>query len=36
MDKMSELLMRICSYSINVAEILMNIQTHRDSKEVYA
>ncbi|MCP2507279.1 MAG: phosphate uptake regulator PhoU [Candidatus Thalassarchaeaceae archaeon] len=36
MDKMSESLRRICSYSINVAEILMNIQTHRDSREVYA
>ena len=35
MDKMSESLRRICAYSINVAEILMNIQTHRDSREVY-
>ena len=36
MDKMSESLRRICSYSINVAEILLNIQTHRDSEEIYS
>ena len=36
LDRMSESLRRICAYSINMAEILMNIQTHRDSREVYS
>lgn len=35
LDRVSESLRRICAYSINMAEILMNIQTHRDSIEVY-
>ena len=34
LDRVSESLRRICAYSINMAEILMNIQTHRDSVEV--
>ena len=34
LDRVSESLRRICAYSINMAEILMNIQTHRDSIEV--
>ena len=36
MDRVSESLRRICAYSINMAEILMNIQTHRDSIQVYS
>ena len=36
LDRVSESLRRICAYSINMAEILMNIQTHRDSNQVYS
>ena len=36
MDRVSESLRRICAYSINMGEILMNIQTHRDSIQVYS
>ena len=36
LDRMSESLRRICAYSINMAEILMNIQTHRESKQTYS
>ena len=32
-DRISESLRRICAYSVNMAEILMNIQTHRESRE---
>ena len=36
LDRVSESLRRICAYSINMAEILMNIQTHRESSQVYS
>ncbi len=36
LDRVSESLRRICAYSINMAEILMNIQTHRESKQMYS
>ena len=36
LDRVSESLRRICAYSINMAEILMNIQTHRESKQIYS
>ena len=36
MDRVSESLRRICAYSINMGEILMNIQTHRESIQVYS
>ena len=36
MDRVSESLRRMCSYSINMAEILMNIQTHRESTQIYS
>ncbi len=36
MDRVSESLRRICAYSINMGEILMNIQTHRESSQVYS
>ena len=34
LDRISESLRRICAYSINMSEILLNIQSHRDSFEV--
>ena len=36
MDRVSESLRRICAYSINMGEVLMNIQTHRESIQVYS
>ena len=36
LDRVSESLRRICAYSINMGEILMNIQTHRESSQVYS
>jgi phosphate uptake regulator len=36
LDRVSESLRRICAYSINMAEILMNIQTHREFKQTYS
>lgn len=34
LDRISESLRRMCAYSINMAEVLLNIQAHRDSIEV--
>lgn len=34
LDRISESLRRMCAYSINLAEVLLNIQAHRDSVEV--
>ncbi len=34
LDRISESLRRMCAYSINMAEVLLNIQAHRDSQEV--
>lgn len=34
LDKLSESLRRLCAYSIDMAEILLNIDTHRNAREV--
>jgi len=34
LDRVSESMRRICAYSINMAEVLLNIQAHRESIEV--
>ena len=34
LDRISESLRRMCAYSINMAEVLLNIQAHRESIEV--
>ncbi len=34
LDKLSESLRRLCAYSVDMAEILLNIDTHRNASEV--